>query len=52
LRAEDLALLTKFAEAGELEPVVDLVYPLEDIAEAHRYVEQEHKRGNVVIAVD
>ncbi|MEM8601977.1 MAG: NAD(P)-dependent alcohol dehydrogenase [Bacteroidota bacterium] len=49
--AENQRELAKLAEAGVLKPVVDRVYPLEEIAEAHRYVGTGRKRGNVVIAV-
>ncbi|MFC3114739.1 NAD(P)-dependent alcohol dehydrogenase [Cellvibrio fontiphilus] len=48
-RAQDLAELAQLAEAGVLRPVIDRVYPLAQIAEAHRYVEQGHKQGSVVI---
>lgn len=50
-RAEDVRLLAELAETGKYRPVIDRTYPLERIAEAHAYVDEGHKKGNVVITV-
>ena len=50
--AENYTILLDLLAAGKLQSIIDRRYPLDQIVQAHRYVDQGHKKGSVIITVD
>lgn len=51
-RSKDLALIAGLLETGKIKPLIDRTYHLNNIADAHKYVDQGHKKGNVIITIE
>ena len=50
--SEDMNAFKEMLEEGKLKAVIDRIYTLKQIVEAHAYVDKGHKKGNVIIAIN
>jgi NADPH:quinone reductase-like Zn-dependent oxidoreductase len=50
-KKDSMAVLREFIEAGKITPIIDRTYPLAEVPEAIRYLEEGHARGKIVISV-
>lgn len=48
---DDVIFVKDLVEAGKVTPVIDRIYPLKEVAEAHRYMEKGHARGKIIVTM-
>ena len=51
VNSQDLGIVSSFIDTGVIVPMSDRIYPLEEIAEAHRYIEKGHAKGKVIVRI-